>query len=111
MKEVDIAQFGPKGRREALKEVSGKGGTAALAVRSARRRCAQPLPALFVVVCRLSSQVAFLNAMHHPCIVAIREYFEHDSGVRHSNDIARTHAQSGSIRSGPSHIGAVAAAS
>jgi len=45
MKEVDIAQFGAKGRREALKEV------------------------------------AFLNAMHHPCIVAYREFFEHDNGM------------------------------
>ena len=62
------------------------------------------------VVCPLSPQVAFLNAMHHPCIVAIREYFEHDSGVRHSNGTARTHAQSGSIRSGPSHTGAVTVA-
>ncbi len=45
MKEVDLAQFGAKGRREALKEV------------------------------------AFLNAMHHPCIVAYREFFEHDNGM------------------------------
>jgi hypothetical protein len=43
---VDLAQFGAKGRREALKEV------------------------------------AFLNAMHHPCIVGYREFFEHDNGVR-----------------------------
>jgi hypothetical protein len=44
--EVDLAQFGAKGRKEALKEV------------------------------------AFLNAMHHPCIVAYREFFEQENAVR-----------------------------
>jgi hypothetical protein len=57
MKEIDLVQFGPKGRKDALKEVG------------------------------------FLNAMHHPFIVAYREFFEQDpSGVRQQTaDESHTH--------------------